>query len=665
MIRFSRRLINGLSLSSLPFGGESSHVPSFCRAISSPSMEHVRYNGCDGDWLDLVRQRIDLRHPYCDLNLATLRVHSMRQEYHESLLHDFYENLMIPAFPIREERIDIEEWIDCLSGQRNPEINANEGEIRPPTAMDVMLLLCDSRDTQSTQDPSVNVLAGIVVDYFRLSQVGLMSYLVVHPSYRQCGIMSLFHAHEAISCLHEIHQEHLKYGQQLHSEQANDRSALGFTHIPWSPDIRAILCEVNTVEAGDVSVQELAQRHAALQNLGYRLLDFPYMQPPFTVSYDKENDMIPSSPIVPFSPIMLLIYQPEPTTINSPACDDRSAVPCEIDSGILCDFVVDFFMCTCDCESLAETVRCHGGEYYQLIQWYRHHHPTTKIMERIAPDAASQHQASVATPLEDPKLHWMPTFRSFVQSCSVVAIVGAGASGLAAAVTLAEQTLPEMHHHERENASSSAAIRLTHIFILEADSTVGGRIRTIETDLDASSTGESLWETDRNRDIQFAPRTIPLGAEFVHGINSEINRIAAAHSWQIERTFDYSHTPGEVDVTETDSSPGQQVTAVKSFLNDMLAATHASTIDLYEITEASREECQWGYTEHLSRIAAINEQYDKGLGFTKIQLIPNCAVSCIRNIGSDPDRKLIEVLGRKASHIFHCDKVIIAGPWES
>jgi Flavin containing amine oxidoreductase len=718
-------------------------------------MEHSRYNGGDGDWLDLVRQRIDLRHSSCGLNLATLRVHSMRQEYHESLLQDFYENLMIPAFPIREERIDIEDWIDSLSGQRNPE--SAECESEAPTAMDVLLLLCDSTDSKSSRDqqlPAFIVLAGIVVDYFRLAQVGLVSYIVVHPSYRQCGIMSLFHAHEAISCLREIHQEHLEYRQRLDSEQASDIGSLDFAHVPWSPDIRAIFCEVNTVEAGDVSVQELAHRHATLQKLGYRLLDFPYMQPPLTISYEKEDETASDAavvPVEPFSPIMLLIYWPEPTTINSPH-GDSSAVACEIDSSIVCDYVMEFFLWTCDCESLKETIRCHGDEYYQLIQWYRHHHPTTTIVRGRAEDgAASGHHQSSGAALEDPKIHWIPMYRKFVQSCNVVAIVGAGASGLAAAVSLAEKTLTGNHRDERENLASCAAFRPTHIFILEADSTVGGRIRTIETEPNTSRTDASLWETDRDRYAQFAPWTIPLGAEFVHGINSEINRIAASQGWELEPTFDLSQMPpGEADnrcrrrvkifgndrlwdlhaaMSKEDGESGlfsrsmqtarslwerlcniaegldgrdsrissipddmslgayvesqmvgsstQQVTLVKNILDAMFAATHASTIDHYGVNEASREECNWDYTEsnwrtklcflevidhYLSRIDSVNEQYDKGLGLTKIHLIRNCPISCIRNIGNEPTQKWIELLGRNVSHVFHCDKVIVTVP---
>ena len=93
-----------------------------------------------------------------------------------------------------------------------------------------------------------------------------------------------------------------------------------------------------------------------------------------------------------------------------------------------------------------------------------------------------------------------------------VIVVGGGAAGLSVA-----SELGRMHI---DNASG----KKLKITILEANSSVGGRVRTIRTNLshEASSTkylslDPSRQEYWRKRYEQFSPWSIPLGAEFVHG----------------------------------------------------------------------------------------------------------------------------------------------------
>ncbi len=64
--------------------------------------------------------------------------------------------------------------------------------------------------------------------------------------------------------------------------------------------LRAIFAETNTASAGDITPSQCLERHKALYNLGYRLVKFPYAQPPL------EHKDVNSS----FDHMVLLVYLP-------------------------------------------------------------------------------------------------------------------------------------------------------------------------------------------------------------------------------------------------------------------------------------------------------------------------------------------------------------------
>jgi len=66
------------------------------------------------------------------------------------------------------------------------------------------------------------------------------------------------------------------------------------------PKLQAIFAETNTVAAGDVTSEQCLIRHKSLYNLGYRLVHFPYAQPPLST---KDVD-------ASFNDIVLLVHLP-------------------------------------------------------------------------------------------------------------------------------------------------------------------------------------------------------------------------------------------------------------------------------------------------------------------------------------------------------------------
>lgn len=115
--------------------------------------------------------------------------------------------------------------------------------------------------------------------------------------------------------------------------------------------------------------------------------------------------------------------------------------------------------------------------------------------------------------------------------CHIIGVVGAGAAGLAAAV------------HIAKNAAEPTLVKL-----IEANNVVGGRIRSIITTCStisdkATSAGQSQYLGDdtqwTDRFEAFSPWVVPLGAEFIHGINSVVNDLIEDEGWHAEETFNF------------------------------------------------------------------------------------------------------------------------------
>ena len=455
-----------------------------------------------------------------NLNLSTLRIHSVRHLYTESLLRKFYNELMIPNFPIEEERDDVEDWIYCL----DPKEVESCGDLDFGPAMDVLLLVCDTmhmNSTSSVYDATTTtqttpkeeeerlpcILAGIAVEYYKHARCGLVSYIVVSHQFRRNGIITMMHD-AALSCLNELHVQIQYSGSYGHGDEIIE-------------PLRAVFAETNTVDAGDAPPEVIAQRHEVLLKLGYRQLEFPYVQP--QLSEDLE----------PFHTIMLLVYQ------GSNSSNDDEAKVCfptnAMSTDIPFDFVTDFYKSVYgyEVEDMDKYYHC---DYYAFVRWYRQHYPTTPVnSSTVAPwlDVKGELRALYMTDMDKPE-----------KRRDHVLVVGAGASGLAATVTIAK-----------------AAMFPIKITLVEANSVVGGRIRTILTDDNAmveqqqqqhQRTDGATEHDDANPQYMtahsslleqqcspFAPWPVPIGAEFVHGVNSMVNHLIESNDWITEETFDF------------------------------------------------------------------------------------------------------------------------------
>lgn len=143
---------------------------------------------------------------------SALRVHSMRQNYSKDMLEQFYNEQMIPHFPLEDERDSLEDWIYCLDPEKV--VTHDEQEKLWPV-MDILLLVCDvnvndesisSGDETDTDTDKTLIFAGVAFEYYQRAEVGLVSYVTVHSSFRKLGIMKLLHP-LAIQALKGLHSE--------------------------------------------------------------------------------------------------------------------------------------------------------------------------------------------------------------------------------------------------------------------------------------------------------------------------------------------------------------------------------------------------------------------------------------------------------------------------
>ncbi|KAL7522207.1 hypothetical protein ACHAWX_006915 [Stephanocyclus meneghinianus] len=261
-----------------------------------------------------------------------------------TLLSQFYEELMIPTFPLEDERDDLDDWFECFRFQMKQKQRKSQGELcghsshelsdreklrLQSNAMDVILMVLDNSNSTGEENVTTGyqskpprrsldetrrlasfaglyapvtendatcatkpiIIGGAAVEYYKESRVGLLSYIVLHSDFRARGLAVHLHK-EALSRLKRL--------STLYS--APLPKGIGDSEVSSStaPLIQAVFAETNTAAAGDVTPEQSLLRHKALYKLGYRLVNFPYAQPPLS------TDDVDGS----FDDLLLLVYFP-------------------------------------------------------------------------------------------------------------------------------------------------------------------------------------------------------------------------------------------------------------------------------------------------------------------------------------------------------------------
>ncbi len=438
--------------------------------------------------VDEVSSRIDLLQQDNSHEQARLQLVSMKENFDLELLTRFYNEIMIPNFPLEEERDDLEDWLYCL----DPTKRSHTPGTNPYPNMDVLLLV--KNESQSTNDieTKTTIVGGVAFEYYKQAQCGLLSYMVVPKEFRRLGVMKSLHP-VACQAMQLLHQEHTK---------------------DTNNSIRAIVAETNTPDAGDVPPAVIRKRHEILYQLGYRHLKFPYIQPALAEDADSFDDII------------LLIYAPD----DSNKSDDKAEEETTIETSILRDYIVDFFQSVTGYDS----DKYKEDWYYQLVEWFTKENIRTEIAPGLPWEDITQ---TMKESMAKSTKRQNDQDKATQKNQNRVTVIGAGIAGLVSAVTLAEEYL------KQKKSLDNDILPLT-ITLIEAQSFVGGRIRTVETR--GTNTNENnplVFSNDRlppsRRVDGFEPWPVSIGAEFVHGVDSMANQLIEDHEeWLVHETFD-------------------------------------------------------------------------------------------------------------------------------
>ncbi|KAN0018258.1 hypothetical protein ACTFIU_010872 [Dictyostelium citrinum] len=180
----------------------------------------------------------------------------LRDDYDEDLMVRFYNELMLPNFPVKNELEPLSNFISALSDERRESFNPHLSEVH------VLLALrwpTDSSDLQPT------IGAGIIFEYFSNTNCGLLSYLVVHRSSRGQGLAGIL-VERAV----ELLDKHAKTRGQL-------------------AGCNCIFLETNSAEKVTVQqdVMDPRMRHTIYYKMGFRMIDFEYIMPPLFQGFEK------------------------------------------------------------------------------------------------------------------------------------------------------------------------------------------------------------------------------------------------------------------------------------------------------------------------------------------------------------------------------------------
>jgi monoamine oxidase len=254
-------------------------------------------------------------------------------------------------------------------------------------------------------------------------------------------------------------------------------------------------------------------RHRALFALGYRLVECPYSQPPLATDQEAFDD------------VMLLVYQGG--GIGDGNAGGSTWFDGQIPSIFPHEFIVDFFMSVypdttgeySELKNDGNVLPFKDHRCYKLSKWFAENNFYATIKPDLPwKDVANKYEqaydAEEAGRVND----------SQYDHRDVVAVIGAGAAGLSAAIQIAKKS------------TSPVLVKL-----IEANDFVGGRIRTIITSGDMD--GEQYVDKQLvDKCKPFAPWPVPIGAEFVHGVDSVINDMIEEKEWRAEETFDFCAT---------------------------------------------------------------------------------------------------------------------------
>lgn len=260
--RIPREEVGGLVSYYLP----SSLLRNSIRAFWASSSHYNNYRYTDD--VDYKRMMDQLRRRN-NINLLDLpwerpfTIVDLRESFDLELLVQFYEDVLSPHYASRKEELDpLENWI----GQFPPYDQQNNQD---DVLFHVALALKYSEDEEENSKPMI--VGGLAFEYYTKNNCGFLAYLIVPVGDRG----------------ERMARALIDYAVETITYEAKSRGHLSGCNV--------IFMETSSdVPVQKIQTQELADfthQHSVLERMGWKLLDFDYIQPPLSNERKKSKNL--------------------------------------------------------------------------------------------------------------------------------------------------------------------------------------------------------------------------------------------------------------------------------------------------------------------------------------------------------------------------------------
>ncbi|KAL0479798.1 hypothetical protein AKO1_007427, partial [Acrasis kona] len=239
------------------------------------------------------------------LRFVDLRDNYQDKKLQQAYLKVFYENILQKYFPIEDEL----DPIDVLDRGLHSDL---EDPILPE--LHVCLAL-DVRKTEQDNEGLKRIAGGAVFEYYKMSNCTLLSYFVVTDEYQNLGLgrelvnraykisedvselykQMDYRNNTVKSIMHSI-SDTLNFDQVVTEELKNQfqfiNEYIKYTYSdPIKDEFYLFVAETNAVGVSD-GIMESEDRHNIMHRIGFRLIDFEYIQPPLSESQSPCADLL-------------------------------------------------------------------------------------------------------------------------------------------------------------------------------------------------------------------------------------------------------------------------------------------------------------------------------------------------------------------------------------
>jgi GNAT superfamily N-acetyltransferase len=224
-----------------------------------------------------------------------LQIINLRNEYNEDILEHFHEYIMKKYFPIHDELDPIDVWLNNM----RPENRNKQSHVLLPEMH--ICIAFDKRHCEPNNSNIYKIAAASVFEYYKLSNCALLSYFMVNEDYRELGMGKYMvnYAYDQLkqisariySSIDELIHNYTRDIQTTEEEKEYFEQVQLLRREVTSSEFCTFFAETNAWGVDD-GVMEASKRHQIMRRIGFRMLDFDYLQLPLSEEQEPCSDLI-------------------------------------------------------------------------------------------------------------------------------------------------------------------------------------------------------------------------------------------------------------------------------------------------------------------------------------------------------------------------------------